>query len=71
MIQYFHYHPILGLQYFSGEDNFILNMDKLSTDNFNIDKYMKHVKQIGISIINSCNPTNTVKNIIHNLYEKT
>lgn len=70
MIQFFHYHPILGLQYFSSDDNIILDIGVLP-ENFTTEKWLHYAKTQGIAIIDSFKESSCkiVNKIIHNLYE--
>jgi hypothetical protein len=66
----FHYHPILGLQYFSSKDeNVIIDLAQIPTMNFSVEKWIKTLKETGMAICNSMPNNMKIKIIIHNLLE--
>lgn len=72
MIQYFHYHPILGLQYFSDEITLEVNFGEIPP--FDIGDMITLMEQQGVIIVDSFKNNNTILRklgvIIHNLYVK-
>lgn len=54
MNQYFHYNPITGLNYFSGEGDLIIDISVIPSDFSNqefIQRWLYHARRMGISMI--------------------
>lgn len=74
MNQYFHYNPITGLNYFSGEGDICLDISCVPHDLSNrefLQKWLLHVRRMGVSMIDvgvDKVPIESVPQVITNIY---